>query len=71
MGTSLGVIIPSQTVKGMGWQRGDHVIFGYTNDNYLTLKRPSDKELRVIKQLKTDGDVVLRSDGTTEKIIDA
>lgn len=68
MGTSLGIIVPSPIVKGFGWKRGDRIIFGYTDDNYLVVKRPSDLELKQLKKITLDGDVRVKMDGTTEKV---
>ena len=67
MGNSLGIIIPSNILKGYKWERGDRLIFGMTADNVLSVKRPSDKEFKELKKIKADGDYSVKADGSLIK----
>lgn len=69
MGTSLGLIVPAPIVKGMGWKRGDRVVFTFSDNDYLLVKRPSDIELRQLKKVTKDGDLLVKADGSTERVI--
>ena len=58
MGTSLGIIIPSEILRAYNWKRGDRLVFNFATENLLQVKRPSDVEfkelLKVEKTINAD-----------------
>ena len=51
IGTSQGVIIPKNILNAYHWQRGDFLIFGFSSDDQIFVRRLNDLE---INQLKPD-----------------
>jgi len=49
IGTSHGVVIPAEVLRGYHWQRGDFLIFGFAGNEQLYLKRLSDVDLQKLK----------------------
>lgn len=49
IGTSHGVIIPTEILNGYHWQRGDFLVFGFAGADQLFLKRLTDLDLQKIK----------------------
>lgn len=49
VGTSLGIVLPVNVLRAYKWQRGDFIIFGFSDDEQLILKRPTEIELRELK----------------------
>ena len=51
VGTSKGIVIPIDIINGLGWQRGDTVLFTFAADDKLIVKRIDNE---TIKKLKRD-----------------
>ena len=51
VGSSLGVIVPVNILRGMNWQRGDVLVFSPMDNDVLALKRLSDKEVRELRDI--------------------
>lgn len=49
VGNSLGVLIPSEILKGYHWERGDILVFGFAGQDHLYIKKLSDKEINDLK----------------------
>lgn len=49
VGTSQGIVIPAPILRGMKWERGDRLVFGFARDNQIILRKLSDKEIRELK----------------------
>lgn len=49
VGTSRAVVIPSNVMDGLGWQRGDRVVFTFAADNQLIVKKLDDETIRNLK----------------------
>ncbi len=49
VGTSLGVVIPSNVVRALGWERGDILVFGFAGTDQLVIKRVTDVEFQELK----------------------
>ena len=63
-GNSLAIIIPTAILKAHNWKRGDQLVFGFSNDQLLTVKRPADTEIRELKKITKDGAYSIKTDGT-------
>lgn len=50
IGTSRGVIIPTNILSGLNWQRGDSVIFTFGYDDALIIKKLDDESIRRLKE---------------------
>ena len=49
VGSSYGIVLPINIMGAYKWQRGDHVIFGFSDDKALWIKKLSDEELLNLK----------------------
>ncbi len=49
IGDSFGIIIPKSIRTAYGWERGDTLVYVFTSENALTLRRLTDKEIVAIK----------------------
>jgi hypothetical protein len=49
VGDSCAVIVPVPVLKGLKWQRGDFVVFGFLEGDRLFVKRISDLEIKNLK----------------------
>lgn len=49
IGDSRGLIVPKPVLNGLGWQRGDTVIFTFGYDDTLIIKKLDDETLRRFK----------------------
>lgn len=56
VGTSKAVVIPTNVLEGLGWQRGDRVIFTFAGQDQLIVKRVTDEDIRKLKALSDMGD---------------
>jgi len=50
-GSSLGVVIPVNVIRAMGWERGDILVYTFISDNTLGLKRLSDQEIKTLREI--------------------
>lgn len=50
VGTSKAVVIPTNVLDGLGWRRGDRVVFTFAADNQLIVKRLDDETIRKLKE---------------------
>lgn len=50
VGTSRGFAIPADIANGLGWQRGDRVVFLFADDDRLIIKKFTDEQIRQIKR---------------------
>lgn len=50
-GTSLAVIVPKNVLSGLGWQRGDRVVFTFDYNDTLIVKKLDDETIRRLKEL--------------------
>lgn len=50
IGTSRGVIIPTNILTGLNWQRGDSIIFTFGYDDTLIIKKLDDETIRRLKE---------------------
>lgn len=49
VGSSKGIIIPTNILNALNWQRGDTIIFILANPEQLIIKRVSDKDIHELK----------------------
>lgn len=49
LGTSKGIIIPSEILHTYKWERGDTLVFVFASENALTLRKLTEKEMIHIK----------------------
>jgi bifunctional DNA-binding transcriptional regulator/antitoxin component of YhaV-PrlF toxin-antitoxin module len=49
VGDSFGILIPKTIRTAYGWERGDTLVYVFTSENALTLRRLTDKEIVAIK----------------------
>lgn len=49
VGTSKAIIVPVNVLDGLGWQRGDRVLFTFAGHDQLIVRKVDDE---TIKQLK-------------------
>lgn len=49
VGTSRAVVIPSNILNGLRWERGDNVIFTFGYDDTLIIKKLDDDTIRRLK----------------------
>lgn len=49
VGTSKAVVIPVPVLTGLGWERGDNVIFTLGYDDTLIIKKIDDASIRRLK----------------------
>jgi bifunctional DNA-binding transcriptional regulator/antitoxin component of YhaV-PrlF toxin-antitoxin module len=49
VGTALCTVIPQDILRGLGWKRGDAVIFTFASDDQLIIKKISDESIRRLK----------------------
>lgn len=49
VGTSKAVVIPTNVLEGLGWQRGDRVIFTFAGDDQLIVRKLNDETIRRLK----------------------
>ena len=55
-GTSKAIIIPVNVLAGLGWQRGDRVVFTFAGDDQLIVKKLDNATVRQIKSTGYLGD---------------
>lgn len=56
IGDSKGVIIPLPILDGLGWKRGDMVVFTFAAGDQLIIKKLDDETIRQIKRQGNLGD---------------
>lgn len=49
VGDSLGVVIPKNILDGLGWQRGDQMVFGVYDVDALCICRISQEKLKELR----------------------
>lgn len=50
IGTSKGIIVPTNILDGLNWKRGDRVVFTFGYDDTLIVKKVDDETIRQIKR---------------------
>jgi AbrB family looped-hinge helix DNA binding protein len=56
VGTSKAVVIPTNVLDGLGWKRGDRVVFTFAGEDQLIVKKLDDETIRRIKEVGHMGD---------------
>lgn len=56
VGNSKAVVIPTNVMDGLRWERGDRVIFTFAGDDQLIVRRISDEAIRKLKAVDNMGD---------------
>ena len=55
-GGSKGVMIPAVILDGLGWERGDQVIFTFASDDSLVIKKLDEQTIKRIRESGSVGD---------------
>ena len=48
-GSSKAIILPRPVIDGLGWKRGDRVVFTFAGEDQLIVRRLTDEMIREIK----------------------
>lgn len=58
VGSSKAIVIPVNVLSGLGWERGDNVIFTFGFDDTLIIKKLDDETIRRLKDFgrQAEGD---------------
>lgn len=56
IGTSNGISIPVDILRGLNWKRGDRVIFTFGFDDTLIIKTLDDETIRRLKNYGAEND---------------
>jgi len=56
VGNSKALVIPTPVLNGLGWQRGDMVLFTFANEDNLIVKKIDDETIRRLKAMGQSDD---------------
>lgn len=48
-GTSNAIVVPVNILAGLGWKRGDNLIFTFATNEQLVVRKISDEQVRMLK----------------------
>ncbi len=49
VGTSLGVVLPAEILRGLNLFRGDHLIFRVLENDVIAIRKITNEEMKILK----------------------